>query len=404
MDLRSMLNPQVANVPPSGIRRFFDIAAEMKDCISLGVGEPDFVTPHAYREAAIRSINRGETQYTGNRGTPELRKEIVKYLEHRFNMSYHPDTQTLVTVGGSEGIDLVLRAIITPGDEVLLPEPCFVAYAACVTFAGGVPVPVVTTADHEFRVQPQQLQAAITPRTKAVILSYPTNPTGGVMERADMEAVAAVLRQHDILVISDEIYAELSYDTEFVSVATLPGMKERTVMLSGFSKAFAMTGWRLGYACGPQEIIDVMLKIHQYSLMCASTMSQAAALQALRKGYADHYADVRKMVEQYDRRRRVMLHGFRSMGLDCFEPKGAFYTFPSIRCTGQTSEAFSQGLLQERVAVVPGSAFGASGEGHVRCCYAVSMDNINEALQRMERYVAAHRVPDVIAERMAAGR
>ena len=389
MNYDRYINPDIAAVPPSGIRRFFDIAATMKDAISLGVGEPDFVTPYHIRNAAINSILDGETQYTGNRGTPELLEEISYYLEHRYQTKYDPKTEIMVTVGASEAIDIALRALISPGDEVLVPEPSYVSYSPSVIFAGGKPVGVVTTAETEFRLTPEALLEAITPRTKFLILPYPNNPTGGIMEKEDLEKIAQVVREKEILVISDEIYSELTYGgKQHVSFASLPGMWDYTITLNGFSKAFAMTGWRVGYACGPAALISVMLKIHQYAIMCAPRMGQVAALEALRNGRQNDYEDVRKMRESYDRRRRLMVEGFRAMGLDCFEPRGAFYVFPSIKPTGLTSEEFCNRLLQEhKVACVPGTAFGACGEGHIRCSYATGIDKLNIALERMEAFI-----------------
>ena len=338
MDYSRYLNPDIAAVPPSGIRRFFDLASTMKDAISLGVGEPDFVTPYHIRNAAIDSILDGETAYTPNRGLLPLRQEISWYLEHRFGTAYNPETEIMVTVGASEAIDVALRAIVAPGDEVLVPEPSYVSYSPSVIFAGGTPVGVQTTAENGFRLTPGAVRAAITPRTKALILPYPNNPTGGIMPKAELEALAAVIRETGILVLSDEIYAELTYGgLTHVSFASLEGMWPYTITLNGFSKAFAMTGWRVGYACGPKELIEVMNKIHQYAILCASRQGQTAALAALRDGREHGYEDVIRMRESYDRRRRLMVEGFRSMGLDCFEPLGAFYVFPSIRSTGLTS-------------------------------------------------------------------
>lgn len=389
MNYQRYLNQAVAAVPPSGIRRFFDIAATMKDAISLGVGEPDFVTPYHIRDAAINSIIDGGTQYTGNRGLPELLREISRYLEERFDIAYSPEKEIMVTVGASEAIDIALRALVGPGDEVLVPEPSYVSYSPSVIFAGGTPVGVETTADTEFRLTPEALRKAITPRTKCLILPYPNNPTGGIMERADLEKLAEVVRQTGILVISDEIYAELTYgDRRHVSFASLPGMWEHTITLNGFSKAFAMTGWRVGYACGPAEIIQVMLKIHQYAILCAPRMGQVAALEALKTGRANGYEDVAKMRESYDRRRRLMVDSFRQMGLSCFEPRGAFYVFPSIAVTGLDSETFCERLLREKkVATVPGTAFGQCGEGHIRCSYATGIDKLNQALDRMNDFI-----------------
>ncbi|MDD6050801.1 MAG: aminotransferase class I/II-fold pyridoxal phosphate-dependent enzyme [Clostridiales bacterium] len=383
------INQAVAAVPPSGIRRFFDIAATMKDAISLGVGEPDFITPYHIRDAAINSIVDGETQYTANRGLPKLLEEIAFYMEHRFQVKYDPKKDILVTVGASEAIDIALRAMVGPGDEVLVPEPSYVSYAPSVIFAGGTPVSIVTRAEDEFRLTPQALRDAITPRTKCLILPYPNNPTGGIMERADLEAIAEVIREKQIMVLNDEIYAELTYGgKQHVSFASLDGMWDYTITLNGFSKAFAMTGWRVGFACGPEAIITVMLKIHQYGIMCASRMSQVAALEALRSNRLNDYEDVRKMRESYDRRRRLMVEGFRAMGLDCFEPRGAFYVFPSIKSTGLSSEEFCNRLLfEQKIACVPGTAFGASGEGHIRCSYATGIDKLNIALERMDKFV-----------------
>ena len=388
-DYGRFLNPAVRAVPPSGIRRFFDLAATMKDAISLGVGEPDFRTPYPIRNAAINSLVDGETQYTPNRGLLSLRREIALYLAGRYGIEYNPETEILVTVGASEAIDLTLRAMISPGDEVLVPEPCYVSYAPSVIFAGGTPVPVVTRQEDEFRLKPEYLEAAVTERTKALILPYPNNPTGGIMERADLEAIAPVAERHDLMVISDEIYSELIYGgREHVSFASLAGMYPRTMTINGFSKAFAMTGWRVGYACGPEEIIREMNKIHQYGIMCASRMSQVAAEEALRRGRENGYEDVLTMRESYDRRRRLMVESFRQMGLDCFEPYGAFYVFPSIRSTGLSSEEFCGRLLKEKkVAAVPGNAFGTCGEGNIRCCYATAIDKLNVALDRIAEFV-----------------
>ena len=389
MNYESYLNRDIAAVPPSGIRRFFDIAATMKDAISLGVGEPDFVTPYHIRNAAINSILDGETQYTGNRGLPELLREIAFYLESRCGVSYNPGHEILVTVGASEAIDIALRAIISPGDEVLVPEPSYVSYSPSVIFAGGTPVGVETTADAEFRLTAENVRNAITPRTKALILPYPNNPTGGIMPREDLEKLAEVIREKKILVISDEIYSELTYGgLQHVSFASLPGMWDYTLTINGFSKAFAMTGWRVGYLCGPEPLLSVMLKIHQYSILCAPRAGQVAATEALRTGRENGYEDVIKMRESYDRRRRLMVEGFRSMGLDCFEPLGAFYVFPSIKRTGLSSEEFCTRLLSDKkVACVPGTAFGACGEGHIRCSYATGIDKLNIALDKMSEFV-----------------
>ncbi len=382
------VSPRVAQVPPSGIRRFFDIAGTMKDAISLGVGEPDFVTPYHIRSAAIDSLLDGETQYTPNRGLLSLRKEISEYLRLRFGVSYDPEKEILVTVGASEAIDLALRVSLRPGDEVILPDPGYVSYAPCVTLAGGTPVPVPTRAEDEFRITAAEIDAAATPRTRALILPYPNNPTGAVMTRDELVKIAKVARDRDLLVISDEIYAELTYDGEKIAFSSLPGMMERTVLINGFSKAFAMTGWRLGYACGPEAILSQMNKIHQYAIMCAPRQAQVAGVQALKKNRENGYEDVETMRRSYDRRRRVMLDAFRKMGLSCFEPRGAFYCFPSIRETGLTSEEFCTRLLKEhKVVCVPGDAFGASGQGHIRCCYATDMHKMLEAFSRMEQFI-----------------
>ena len=389
MNYDKLLCQRVKAVPPSGIRKFFDIVSEMKDAISLGVGEPDFNTPWTINDAAIYSLRQGRTHYTGNAGLMELRVEIAEYMMKRFDVKYNPKDEIFVTIGASEGIDVALRTLLEPGDEVLLPDPSYVSYSPGIIFAGGVPVPVVTKEDDEFRLTPEALRAAITPRTKALILPYPNNPTGAVMGREHLEAIADVLRGTDIFVISDEIYAELTYDGySHVSFATIDGMWERTITLNGFSKAFAMTGWRLGYACGPKEILSVMLKVHQYAIMCAPTASQYAAVEALRSGMETDYASVKQMQRTYDRRRRIMLDAYREMNLSCFEPRGAFYTFPCIKRTGLTSQEFAERLLREqKVAVVPGTAFGESGEGFVRCSYATATDKVAEAMKRMKEFV-----------------
>ncbi len=380
--------PHVAQVPPSGIRRFFDIAGTMKGAISLGVGEPDFITPYHIRNAAIESLLDGETQYTPNMGLLSLREEIALYLSERFHVSYDPLKEIMVTVGASEAIDLALRVCLRPGDEVIIPDPGYVSYAPCVTFAGGVPVSVPTLAQDEFRLTAARLDAAITPKTRALIFPYPNNPTGAVMTREEMEKIAAVVQKHDLLVICDEIYIELTYAGEMLSFASLPGMQERTVLINGFSKAFAMTGWRLGYACAPREILYEMNKIHQYAIMCAPRQAQVAGAQALKHGRENGYEDVVTMRNSYDRRRRVMVDALRKMGLDCFEPRGAFYCFPSIKNTGLSSEEFCTRLLQqEKVVCVPGDAFGESGSGHIRCCYATDMQLMLEAFSRMEKFI-----------------
>ncbi len=389
IDYTQFINPQVAAVAPSGIRKFFDIVANMPEAISLGVGEPDFITPYHIRNAAINSLLDGETQYTSNWGLLSLRKEIAYYLSSRYHVAYDPEKEVLVTVGASEGIDLSLRAMLSPGDEVLVPEPSYVSYSPSVLFAGGAPVAVKTDSSSGFRLCAQALLEKITPRTKALILPYPNNPTGAIMEREDLEKVAAVVKQHGILVISDEIYSELTYGPQpHVSFASLAGMWEQTITINGFSKAFAMTGWRMGYVCGPAPLIGAMFKIHQYAIMCAPRQGQVAALQALKSGRENNYDDVTQMRTSYDRRRRLMADGFCKMGLDCFEPLGAFYVFPSIRKTGLSSEEFCTRLLtRHQVACVPGTAFGQSGEGHIRCCYATAIQKLSIALERIEAFL-----------------
>lgn len=390
-DERSHMNPAIMNVPKSGIRKFFDIVQQMPDAISLGVGEPDFVTPYHIRNAAIDSLLDGETQYTSNWGIQSLRNEIAIYQKNRYSLEYDPKKEILVTVGASEGIDLALRALTCPGDEVLVPEPSYVSYAPGVIFAGGVPVPIRTSAENGFELTPEQLEGAVTPRTKALILPYPNNPTGGIMRREALRLLREVIIRHDIVVISDEVYGELCYGEERrASIAALPDMRERTIVINGFSKAFAMTGWRMGYVCAPAAFCDTMCKIHQYTIMCAPRQGQVAAEQALRQGREDGYADIERMRSSYDQRRRLMVKAFRDMGLSCFEPLGAFYVFPSIERTGLKSEEFCERLLREKkVAAVPGTAFGASGEGHIRCCYATALDKLNEALKRIREFVEA---------------
>ena len=391
MNYERVLCERVRKVPPSGIRRFFDIVSEMKDVISLGVGEPDFTTPWRCSDAAIYSLRTGHTHYTSNRGLKELTRLISEY-EARFGVRYDPATEVMVTVGASEGIDLALRALIEPGDEVLVPDPSYVSYMPCVAFAGGVCVPVKTTAENGFRLTADMLKARITPKTKAVIFPYPNNPTGGVMEPEDMKELAVALDGTDIVVIADEIYAELTYTGRpHVAFASIPGMRERTITLNGFSKAFAMTGWRMGYACAPKEILDVMMRVHQYTIMCAPTAGQYAAVEALKSGLETDFADVKRMVRQYDRRRRVIVDGLRAARLETHEPLGAFYAFPCVRSTGMTSQEFCVRLLEEeRVACVPGDAFGETGEGYVRCSYASSLENITEAVRRIGAFTARH--------------
>lgn len=389
MNYDQILCRRVADVPPSGIRKFFDIVNTMDDVVTLGVGEPDFKTPWNYTDAAIYSLRSGHTHYTSNWGILELRREIARYQAERFGPEYNPQNEILVTVGASEGIDLAVRALVEVGDEVLVPDPSYVSYMPCVTFAGGVCVPVPTDMEHAFKLTPEALKAAITPKTKALILPYPNNPTGAIMTRADYEAIAAVLRDTNIIVIHDEIYAELNYSGEpHVSFAAIPGMWERTITLNGFSKAFAMTGWRLGYAAGPRELMSVLCRIHQYTMLCAPIASQYAGIEAIRTGFDTDFADVRRMVAAYDRRRRMLVNGFREMGLECHEPLGAFYVFPSVRKTGLSSEEFCERLLySNRVATVPGSAFGTLGEGHIRCSAASSNENIQKALERIRAFM-----------------
>lgn len=388
MILENMILDNVKNMPPSGIRKYFDMINEMKDVISLGVGEPDFVTPWNVREAGIYSLEQGHTHYSSNAGFVELRQEISKYLSRRFNLQYDFKEEILVTVGGSEGIDLALRALAGPGDEVIIPEPSFVAYKGCTTFTGATPKVLNLRAEDEFKLTPKMLEEAITEKTKVVIIPFPNNPTGAIMTRDELAGIVDVLKDRDVIIISDEIYAELSYDKEHVSIATFPEVKDKTLVINGFSKAYAMTGWRLGYVCGHPVLIDAMKKIHQYAIMCSPTTSQYAAIEALKN--ADNSVD--EMVKEYNRRRRVLVDGFRKMGLDCFEPLGAFYVFPCIKSTGMTSDEFCEKLLmEEKILVVPGNAFGECGEGFIRACYASSMDNIIEALKRIERFVKKQR-------------
>lgn len=385
IDMQKILNPVVKNIPPSGIRKFFDIAAEMDDVISLGVGEPDFVTPWHIRDEGIYSLEKGMTYYTSNSGLKELRIEISNYLERRFTLKYDPLSQVIVTVGGSEAIDLCIRTVVEPGDEVLIPEPCFVCYRPITALAGGVPVSIVTKQENEFRLTADELKAAITPKTKVLILPFPNNPTGAIMSKENLESIAEVLKGTDIIVLADEIYAELTYGEErHFSIAQIPEMYERTVLVSGFSKAYAMTGWRLGYACGHPNLIKMMTKVHQFAIMSAPTTAQYAAIEALKNGDDD----IEMMREEYNMRRNVIVSGFNDMGLECFEPKGAFYAFPSVKSTGLTSDEFCERVLMEKkVAVIPGSAFGECGDGFIRCSYAYSIDSINEALSRIESFV-----------------
>ena len=385
MDYAKLIAPAAQAMRPSGIRRFFDLAAEMPECISLGVGEPDFKTPWAVREAGIESLELGHTRYTSNAGLKELRIEISRYLERRFGLRYDPMSQMLITVGGSEAIDMCIRTLVQPGDEVIIPEPCFVCYEPITTLSGGVPVPVPCRAEDAFRLRADALAAAITPRTKLLIMPFPNNPTGAVMEKEDLEAIAQVLRGTNIMVLSDEIYAELTYGLQpHVSIASLPGMAERTVVVNGFSKTYAMTGWRLGYACGPAPILQVMTKIHQSAIMSAPTTSQYAAITALR----DCDLEIDRMRDEYNMRRRLVVRSFNEMGLHCFEPRGAFYAFPCIQSTGMTSEEFCTRLLEKKhVAIIPGGAFGASGEGYARVSYAYSVEHLTEALKRIREFL-----------------
>ena len=383
-DTKSYLSKIVKDMPDSGIKDFFDVANTMEGALSLGVGEPDFPTPEHVREAAIASIKKGDTKYTDNRGTVELRAAAADYLT-KFDLHYDKQDEILITMGASEGIDLALRTLVNPGEEVLVAEPSYVSYIPCIELCGGVPVSLKLRAENKFRLTREQLEEKITEKSKVLLISYPNNPTGAVMERKDLEEIAEVIKEHDIFVLSDEIYAELTYCGEHVSIASLPGMKERTVLINGFSKAYAMTGWRLGYACAPAEILEQMLKIHQFAIMCAPTTSQYAAISALRNGDDD----VMKMREEYNERRPYLVHRFKEMGLQCFEPFGAFYIFPSIQEFGMTSEEFANRFLrEEKVAVVPGTAFGACGEGFLRISYAYSLDNLKMALERLEHFIA----------------
>lgn len=384
--MRNPLSDKIVTIPPSGIRKFFDIVSEMKDAISLGVGEPDFDTPWHIREEGIYSLEKGRTFYTSNAGLKELKVEIDAYLRRRCGVTYDPDHEIMVTVGGSEAIDIAMRAMINPGDEVLIPQPSYVSYVPCAVLADGTPVIIELEEKDQFRLTPEKLLEKITPKSKILVLPFPNNPTGAIMEKSDLEKIAEIVVEKDLFVISDEIYAELTYgDEPHTTIASLPGMRERTILINGFSKAYAMTGWRLGYACGPAVILQQMLKIHQYAIMCAPTTSQYAAVAALRDGDAD----VQHMREAYNQRRRYLMHAFEEMGMECFEPLGAFYTFPSIKRFGMTSDEFATRLLQEeKVAVVPGTAFGDCGEGYLRISYAYSLKSLKEALGRIERFVS----------------
>ena len=385
--MRNPLSKTITTIEPSGIRKFFDIVSEMDDAISLGVGEPDFDTPWHIRDEGIYSLEKGRTFYTSNAGLKELKIEISKYLDRRFGLSYDYNKEMLVTVGGSEAIDIAMRAMLDPQDEVLIPQPSYVSYVPCCVLANGTPVPIELKAENEFRLTAEELEAAITPKTKLLVMPFPNNPTGAVMEKKDLEAVAEVVKKHDLFVLSDEIYAELTYLDNHVSIASIPGMRERTIVINGFSKSHAMTGWRLGYACGPEVIIKQMLKIHQFAIMCAPTTSQYAAVEALKNGDKD----VAEMRSAYDQRRRYLVKALRDMGFDCYEPQGAFYVFPSIKKFGMTSDEFALKLLEEeKVAVVPGTAFGDCGEGYLRISYAYSLNDLKRALERMERFVKRH--------------
>ena len=389
--MKNFLSQRVVNLKPSGIRKFFDIVSEMKDAISLGVGEPDFDTPWFIRDEGIYSLEKGKTFYTSNAGLKDLREEISNYINRTQGVTYCPDNEIVVTVGGSEAIDIGLRAVIDTGDEVIIPQPSYVSYEPCSILAGAKPVIINLQAQNEFRLQPQELLNAITDKTKVLILPYPNNPTGAIMERDDLEKIAQIVKEKEILVMSDEIYSELTYKEKHVSIASLDGMKERTILINGFSKAYAMTGWRLGYACGPAEIISQMTKIHQFAIMCAPTTSQYAAVQALKKGDEE----VAKMRQSYNQRRRYLMESFKDMGLECFEPYGAFYVFPCIKEFNMTSEEFATKLLmEEKVAVVPGTAFGDCGEGYLRISYAYSLDNLKIALSRIEHFIQRLRNKD----------
>jgi aminotransferase len=385
----NLISQKVAILPPSGIRKFFDLLSSVEDIISLGIGEPDFVTPWHIREAGIYSLEKGYTMYTSNSGMPELRQELASYLELHYGISYHPEQEILVTTGSSEGLDLALRAIINPGDEVIIPDPCYVAYPADIILAGGVPILIPTNEENNFVVRATDIEARITKQTKAILVGYPANPTGAVMSKKEARAIAELAKKHDLLVISDEVYARLVYGGEHICFPSLPGMKERTILISGFSKSHAMTGWRIGYVAAERRFIQALAKIHQYTMLSAPTIAQMAAIEALRNGEAE----VEKMVQEYNRRRRFMVKRLNEIGLSCFEPKGAFYAFPSIKVTGMSSEEFAEKLLlEEKIAVVPGTAFGACGEGFVRCCYATSLSNIEEALRRIDRFVRKNRL------------
>jgi aminotransferase len=383
----NFISEKVDSIPPSGIRKFFDLASRMEEVISLGIGEPDFVTPWHIREAATYSLEKGHTMYTSNSGLLELRQELAKYLELHYGVNYNPEQEILITVGSSEGLDLAMRAILNPGDEVIIPDPCYVAYPVNVILAGGVPVPAPSSEQTNFVVRAADIEGRITERTKAILIGYPANPTGAVISGPELSDIAELARRHDLLVISDELYARLVYQVRHICFSSLPGIKERTILISGLSKSHAMTGWRIGYVAANHQLIQAMTKIHQYTMLCAPTMAQMAAIEALKNGESE----VERMVQEYNRRRRLMVKRLNEIGLSCLEPKGAFYAFPSIRTTGMTSEEFAEKLLiKEKVAVVPGSVFGQCGEGFVRCCYATSLTNIEEALARMGKFVNGH--------------
>ena len=385
----NLISQKVESLPPSGIRKFFDLLSSMEDVISLGIGEPDFVTPWHIREAGTYSLEKGYTMYTSNSGMPELRQELADYLRLRYGLSYHPEHEILITVGSSEGLDLAMRAIINPGDEVIIPDPCYVAYPANIILAGGVPISTPTSEQNSFAIKASDIEARITKQTKAILIGYPSNPTGAVMSKSESSAIAELAKKYNLLVISDEIYARLVYGVEHICFPSLPGMKERSILISGFSKSHAMTGWRIGYVAADRRFIQALTKIHQYTMLCAPTMAQMAAIEALRSGESE----VEKMVQEYNRRRRLMVKRLNEIGLPCFEPKGAFYAFPSIKATGMNSEDFAEKLLiEEKVAVVPGTAFGPCGEGFVRCCYATSLSDIEEALGRMDRFVRKNKL------------
>ncbi len=378
------VSDRARSVPPSGIRKFFELVLGVEDVISLGVGEPDFITPWHVREAAMYALEKGYTMYTSNYGLLELREEIAGAVKRDYSIEYDPKSEILITVGVSEGFDLAARAVVNPGDEVIIPEPCYVAYKPCTIFAGGIPKVIATGVENEFKVTPEHVEKKINKRTKALVLNYPNNPTGATMSKRELERIADVVNEHDLIAISDEVYGKLTYDGRHTSFASLNGMQERTILLNGFSKAYAMTGWRVGYACGSGDVIEAMMKIHQYSMLCAPVASQFAAIEALRNGEKEMLA----MVKQYNQRRRLVVKRLNEIGLTCFEPRGAFYTFPSIKKTGLSSEKFAERLLkEEKVAVVPGNVFGESGEGFVRCSYAASLEDLNEALNRMERFI-----------------